>query len=40
MDVIAMKLLAGEFTEGDHIVMDVQDGQLVFTRRVEAEVVG
>ena len=40
MDVIAMKLLAGEFTEGDRIVVDVQDGQLVFTRRVEAEVVG
>jgi ATP-dependent Clp protease ATP-binding subunit ClpB len=40
MDVIAMKLLAGEFTEGDHIVVDAQNGELVFTKRVEAEVVG
>jgi len=35
-----MKLLAGEFTEGDHIVVDAQNGELVFTKRVEAEVVG
>jgi ATP-dependent Clp protease ATP-binding subunit ClpB len=40
MDVIAMKLLAGEFTEGDHIVVDAQNGELVFSKRVEAEVVG
>ncbi|GIV17205.1 MAG: hypothetical protein KatS3mg022_2640 [Armatimonadota bacterium] len=39
MDAIAMKLLAGEFAEGDHIVVDAQNGELVFSKRVEAEVV-
>ncbi|MDW8103959.1 MAG: ATP-dependent chaperone ClpB [Armatimonadota bacterium] len=40
MDTIAMKLLAGEFAEGDHVVVDAQNGELVFSKRVEAEVVG
>ncbi|MCS6830496.1 MAG: AAA family ATPase, partial [bacterium] len=40
MDTIAMKLLAGEFAEGDHVVVDAQNGELVFSKRVEVEVVG
>lgn len=40
MDTIATKLLAGEFAEGDHIVVDAQYGELVFSKRTEVEVAG
>lgn len=40
MDTIASKLLAGEFAEGDHIVVDAQYGELVFSKRTEVEVAG
>ncbi|MGQ9675246.1 MAG: ATP-dependent chaperone ClpB [Chloroflexota bacterium] len=39
LDPLALKVLAGEFVEGDTVIMDTQHGDIVFTRRerVEAE---
>ena len=36
-DRLAMQLLAGEFSEGDTIKVDVADGDLVFRKVVAAE---
>jgi len=36
---LAQKILAGEFLPGDTIVVDWQDGKMVFSREVEAEIV-
>ncbi len=38
-DPLAMKILEGEFHDGDHITVDAQEGEFAFTRAVEAEVV-
>ena len=38
-DPLAMALLRGDFGEGDTVVADVGDGQIVFHRPGEAEVV-
>jgi ATP-dependent Clp protease ATP-binding subunit ClpB len=38
-DPLALKILEGEFTDGDHIRIDVVDGEFTFTKVVEAEVV-
>jgi ATP-dependent Clp protease ATP-binding subunit ClpB len=38
-DPLAIKLLEGEFAEGDTVVVDVHGGEMVFTRSVAAEVV-
>ena len=38
-DPLAMKILEGEFHDGDHIAIDALDGEFAFTRAVEAEVV-
>ncbi len=34
-----MKILEGEFHDGDRITVDAVDGEFAFTRSVEAEVV-
>ena len=36
VDKLALKLLEGEFAEGDEIEVDVEDGELVFSSAVEA----
>ncbi len=36
---LAQKILAGEFLPGDTIVVDWQDGRMVFSREVQAEIV-
>ena len=36
---LAQKILAGEFLPGDTIVVDWQDGKMVFSREVQAEIV-
>jgi ATP-dependent Clp protease ATP-binding subunit ClpB len=33
LDSLALNLLEGEFAEGDHIVIDVKDGRVVFRKR-------
>ena len=33
---LALRLLEGDFTEGDTVVVDAQEGDLVFERAVEA----
>ena len=38
-DPLAMKILEGEFHDGDRITVDASDGEITFTRSVEAEVV-
>ena len=38
-DPLALKMLEGEFHEGDHVKVDEADGELRFARAVEAEVV-
>jgi ATP-dependent Clp protease ATP-binding subunit ClpB len=35
-DPLALRLLEGEFVEGDTVVVDAQDDQIVFSKRVEA----
>ena len=32
IDVLALKLLEGEFTEGDTVLVDVKDGDLTFKK--------
>ena len=34
-NVLAQKLIAGEFTNGDSVQVDVRDGKIIFTRLVE-----
>jgi ATP-dependent Clp protease ATP-binding subunit ClpA len=36
LDRLAMRVLEGDFHEGDHIVADAADGELVMTRREAA----
>jgi ATP-dependent Clp protease ATP-binding subunit ClpB len=36
LDPLAMQVLEGQFTEGDHIVVDAGDGQLTFSKEVPA----
>ena len=38
-DPLAMKILEGEFHDGDRITVDASDGEITFARSVEAEVV-
>jgi ATP-dependent Clp protease ATP-binding subunit ClpB len=38
LDPLALKVLEGEFKEGDHILVDARDGQIVFERAVMAAV--
>jgi hypothetical protein len=33
-----MKILQGEFVEGDTVVVDYRDGEYTFTTRIEAQV--
>jgi ATP-dependent Clp protease ATP-binding subunit ClpA len=35
-DVLAMKILQGDFHAGDHVVVDAEHGELVFTTASEA----
>ena len=37
LNPLAMKILEGQFTEGDTVEVDVEDGRLAFRRLVEAE---
>ncbi|HWQ28516.1 MAG TPA: type VI secretion system ATPase TssH, partial [Dehalococcoidia bacterium] len=37
---LAMRILAGEFQEGDHVRVDYVDGEYTFTKVKEAEPVG
>jgi ATP-dependent Clp protease ATP-binding subunit ClpB len=39
LDPLAMRVLAGEFHDGDHILVDKTGNDLVFARRVSAEAV-
>jgi ATP-dependent Clp protease ATP-binding subunit ClpA len=39
-DPLALKLLEGEFSEGDTVTVDAEGDQIVFHRAVTAEVVG
>ena len=34
-DPLAMRILEGDFHDGDHISVDVVDGEMVFTRVTE-----
>ncbi|HVQ77459.1 MAG TPA: hypothetical protein VMT79_18200, partial [Candidatus Binatia bacterium] len=36
-DPLALKLLAGEFAEGDTVVAEAAGGEIVFGKRVEGE---
>ena len=36
LDPFAMRVLQGEFGEGDHVVVDVKDGGIVFEKRKES----
>ncbi len=36
LDPLALKVLEGEFKEGDHILVDARDGQIVFERAIVA----
>jgi ATP-dependent Clp protease ATP-binding subunit ClpB len=36
-DPLALKLLAGEFTDGDAVVADAKGGEIVFSKQVEAQ---
>jgi ATP-dependent Clp protease ATP-binding subunit ClpB len=36
---LAKKILDGSFREGDHVEVDVEKGQIIFTREVAAEIV-
>ncbi|HEY8490857.1 MAG TPA: ATP-dependent chaperone ClpB [Dehalococcoidia bacterium] len=40
LDPLALKLLEGEFHNGDHIVVDAEDGEIAFRARVPAVVEG
>jgi ATP-dependent Clp protease ATP-binding subunit ClpB len=38
-DPLALRLLSGEFSEGDTVLAGAHNGQIVFTKRVEAHAV-
>ncbi len=40
VDTLAMRVLAGEYREGDTVLVDVQDGELAFEHQPAAEPVG
>jgi len=37
LNPLAMKILEGQFTEGDTVEVDVEDGRLAFRKLIEAE---
>ena len=38
LDPLALRVLGGDFRDGDRILVDVSEGELTFSRRVEAEI--